>query len=105
MAGSLSFGGAYTAIPFVQVEAVLLGGWLPLGVFIDCIAIGNILPAPLVVFATFVGYQGALGYSGGNVGYALAGAAVITLGMLAPCFAMVILGHSLLERVVNFKVG
>lgn len=26
VAGSLSFGGAYTAIPFVQVEAVLKGG-------------------------------------------------------------------------------
>lgn len=26
VAGSLSFGGAYTAIPFIQVEAVLIGG-------------------------------------------------------------------------------
>ncbi|KAH7146697.1 hypothetical protein B0J13DRAFT_442366, partial [Dactylonectria estremocensis] len=47
VAGSLSFGGAYTAIPFVQVEAVLKGGWLSQSVFIDAIAIGNILPAPL----------------------------------------------------------
>merc|ERR1712093_118835 len=37
VAGSLSFGGAYTAIPFIQVEAVLKGGWLPQSVFIDCI--------------------------------------------------------------------
>lgn len=58
VAGSLSFGGAYTAIPFVQVEAVLKGGWLPAHIFLDGIAIGNILPAPLVIFATFVGYQG-----------------------------------------------
>merc|ERR1712093_553797 len=60
VAGSLSFGGAYTAVPFIQVEAVLKGGWLPQSVFIDCIAIGNILPAPLVIFATFVGFQGGL---------------------------------------------
>ncbi|KAF4439794.1 chromate transporter [Fusarium acutatum] len=53
VAGTLSFGGAYTAIPFVQVEAVLMGAWLPQSVFIDGIAIGNILPAPLVIFATF----------------------------------------------------
>jgi hypothetical protein len=39
VAGSLSFGGAFTAIPFVQAEAVLLGGWLPQQVFIDCIAV------------------------------------------------------------------
>jgi hypothetical protein len=38
VAGSLSFGGAYTSIPFVQAEAVVLGGWLPQQVFIDCIA-------------------------------------------------------------------
>ncbi|KAH6605292.1 hypothetical protein Trco_006999 [Trichoderma cornu-damae] len=58
VAGTLSFGGAYTAIPFVQVEAVLMGAWLPQRVFVDGIAIGNILPAPLVIFATFVGFQG-----------------------------------------------
>ena len=29
VAGSLSFGGAYTSIPFVQAEAVVLGRWLP----------------------------------------------------------------------------
>jgi chromate transport protein ChrA len=60
VAGSLSFGGAYTAIPFVQVEAVLKGAWLPQQVFIDCIAIGNVLPAPLVILATFVGFQGGM---------------------------------------------
>lgn len=60
VAGSLSFGSAYTAIPFVQVEAVFKGGWLPQSVFIDCIAICKILPVPLVIFATFVGFQGGL---------------------------------------------
>jgi chromate transport protein ChrA len=59
VAGALSFGGAYTAIPFVQVKAVLMWGWLPQSVSIDAIAIGNILPPPLVIFATFVGFQGA----------------------------------------------
>ncbi|KAK3681379.1 chromate transporter [Podospora appendiculata] len=53
VAGSLSFGGAYTAIPFVQVEAVLMGAWLPQRVFLDAIAVGNILPAPLVFLASF----------------------------------------------------
>ena len=105
VAGSLSFGGAYTSIPFVQVEAVLLGAWLPQNVFIDCIAIGNILPAPLVIFATFVGYQGALLHSDGNVAYAFAGAVVITIGMLFPCFVFTIMGHSVLERIVGFKVS
>lgn len=105
VAGSLSFGGAYTAIPFIQVEAVLLGAWLPQSVFTDCIAIVSILPSPLVMFATFVGYQGALSYSGGSVSYAFAGAIVITVGMWFPCFLFTIMGHSLLERLVRYKVS
>ncbi|KIM46919.1 hypothetical protein M413DRAFT_63820 [Hebeloma cylindrosporum] len=101
VAGSLSFGGAYTAIPFIQAEAVVLGGWLPQQTFIDCIAIGNILPAPVVIFATFVGFQG--GYIHGGLGYAFAGATVITLGMFFPCFAFTIIGHHVLEKLVHNK--
>lgn len=103
VAGSLSFGGAYTAIPFIQVEAVLKGAWLPAHVFLDCIAIGNILPAPLVIFATFVGFQG--GLTTGGIGMAFAGAVVITLGMFAPCFVFTIAGHDLLEKLVRNKVS
>jgi chromate transport protein ChrA len=102
VAGSLSFGGAYTAVPFVQAEAVVLGGWLPQQVFIDCIAICNILPAPLVIFVTFVGFQG--GYIYGGIGYAFFGATVITLGIFFPCFLFTIAGHHALERLVRNKV-
>ncbi|KAI9652205.1 MAG: hypothetical protein M1829_001814 [Trizodia sp. TS-e1964] len=102
VAGSLSFGGAYTAIPFVQVEAVLKGGWLAQSVFIDCIAIGNVVPAPLVIFATFVGFQG--GLADGGLGNAFAGAVIITLGMFFPCFLFTIAGHSLLEKLVRNKL-
>jgi chromate transport protein ChrA len=102
VAGSLSFGGAYTAIPFVRAEAVLLGRWISEQVFIDCIAIGNLLPAPLVIFATFVGFQG--GYVHGGLGYAFAGATLITLGMFFPCFMFTIIGHQLLEKLVRNQV-
>lgn len=101
VAGTLLFGGAYTAIPFVHVEVVLKGGWLPQRVFIDCIAIGNVLPAPLFIFATFVGFQG--GIVDGGLGRAFAGAFVITLGMFFLCFLFTIAGHSLLEKLVHNK--
>lgn len=104
VAGSLSFGGAYTAIPFVQVEAVLMGAWLPQSVFIDAIAVSNILPAPLVIFATFVGFQGAY-LADGSLGNAFSAAVVITLGMFFPCFLFTIAGHELLETLVRNKVS
>ncbi|KAG0344521.1 hypothetical protein BG004_004387 [Podila humilis] len=97
VAGSLSFGGAYTAIPFVQAEAVILGGWLTKQTFLDGIALGNIIPAPLVIFATFVGFQG--GHVDGGLGHAFAGAVLMTFGMFFPCFLFTIAGHSVLERI------
>lgn len=103
VAGCLSFGGAYTAIPIIQVEAVLKGGWLPAHVFLDCIAISNVLPAPLTIFATFVGFQG--GLVAGGLGEAFAASIIITVGILAPCFIFTIAGHRLLEKLVCNKVS
>ncbi|KAG0285371.1 hypothetical protein BGZ96_010367 [Linnemannia gamsii] len=97
--GSLSFGGAYTSIPFIQAEAVVLGGWLAKQTFLDGIALGNIIPAPLVIFSTFVGFQGGYVYGEGSLGYAFGGGVLITLGMFLPCFIFTIMGHSLLERI------
>jgi chromate transport protein ChrA len=82
---------------------VLKGGWLPAHIFLDGIAIGNILPAPLVIFATFVGYQG--GLADGGVGTAFAGAILATLGMFFPCFLFTIAGHDLLEKLVRNSVS
>lgn len=103
VAGCLSFGGAYTALPFVQVEAVLKGAWLRQSAFIDCIAIANILPTPLVMFATFVGFQG--GLVDKSLGNAFAGAVVITLGIFFPAFLFTIAGHHVLEKLVRNKVN
>lgn len=101
--GCLSFGGSYTAIPIIQVEAVLKGGWLPAHVFLDCIAISNVLPAPLTIFATFVGFQGGLVEEG--LAQAFAASIIITVGILSPCFIFTIAGHSLLEKLVRNKVS
>ncbi len=95
--GLLTFGGAYTAIPFVQADAVGpggpgdVGGWMTQAQFLDGLAIGSILPAPLVIFATFVGYLGA----------GLAGALLVTLGMFAPAFSFTLIGHDLIEHAVE----
>jgi chromate transporter len=90
-AGLLTFGGAYTAIPFVQHDAVIMGGWMTNGQFLDGLALSGILPAPLVIFVTFVGYLG-----GG-----FAGALAMTIGMFLPAFAFTLVGHELMERLVE----
>lgn len=89
--GLLTFGGAYTAIPFVRRDAVERGGWLSDRQFLDGLALGGILPAPLIIFGTFVGYV-----AGG-----LTGALAMTLGIFLPAFAITLVGHGALERLVE----
>jgi chromate transporter len=91
IAGSLSFGGAYTSIGFARQDAVVEQGWLTDAQFLDGVALAGALPAPLVVFTTFVGYL-----SGG-----LLGALAMTVGVFVPAFVVTLVGHRALERVVD----
>src|SRR5919106_6751916 len=61
-AGLLTFGGAFTVIPFLQNASVDTHGWLTDSQYVDGLAISGVLPAPLIIFSTFVGYvAGGLG--------------------------------------------
>jgi chromate transporter len=100
-AGMLTFGGAFTVIPFLRESAVEGHHWLTASQFNDGLAIGGILPAPLVIFSTFVGYM-----AGG-----LIGALVMTLGIFIPAFVLPIFLHRQLvaiaenERLHQFLLG
>jgi chromate transporter len=89
-AGLLTFGGAYTVIPFLQRDAVVVGAWMTNGQFLDGIALSGIIPAPLIIFSTFVGYFG-----GGPWG-----ALAMTFGIFLPAFAFTLVGHEYLERLI-----
>lgn len=86
--GLLTFGGAYTAIPFLQHDAVVTGGWMTNQQFLDGLALSSILPAPLIIFSTFVGYLG-----GGPLG-----ATLLTSGIFLPAFAFTLIGHNFFEK-------
>jgi chromate transporter len=90
-AGLLTFGGAYTVIPFLQQDAVAQGAWMSNTQFLDGLALSGLLPAPLIIFATFVGYLG-----GGPWG-----AVVLTVGIFLPAFSLTLVGHDALERIVH----
>jgi chromate transporter len=90
-AGSLTFGGAYTVIPFLQRDAVTQSAWMSNAQFMDGIALAGLLPAPLIIFATFVGYIG-----GGPWG-----AVVMTIAIFLPAFALTLIAHEPMERLVH----
>jgi chromate transporter len=91
--GLLTFGGAYTVIPFLQHDAVIAGGWMTNEQFLDGLALSSILPAPLIIFSTFVGYLG-----GGPLG-----ALALTAGIFLPAFLFTLIGHQYLERLIQNK--
>jgi chromate transporter len=93
--GLLTFGGAYTVIPFLRRDAVEVGGWMTNAQFLDGLALSGLLPAPLIIFSTFVGYVG-----GGPLG-----AIIITFAIFTPAFAFTIVGHDALERLIDNRAA
>ena len=89
LGGLVTFGGAYTAIPFMQYETVFDGQWIPNQLFLDSLAICALLPTPLVMFSTMIGYG-----AGG-----IYGAILMTLGMFLPAFTFPVVGHGILEAI------
>jgi chromate transporter len=87
----LTFGGAFTVIPFLQQGAVEANHWLTNSQFVDGLAMSGVLPAPLIIFSTFVGYV-----AGG-----LTGALVMTLGIFLPAFVFPIFFHRQLVAVAE----
>ena len=100
-AGLLTFGGAFTVIPFLQQSSVEVHHWLTDSQFVDGLAMSGVLPAPLIIFSTFVGYV-----AGG-----LAGGLAMTLGIFIPAFVFPIFLHRQLvavaenERLHPFLLG
>ena len=90
-AGLVTFGGAFTAIPYLQEVAVEGQGWLTDAQFVDGLAMSGILPAPLIIFSTFVGYL-----AGG-----LVGGLVMTVGIFLPAFVFPTFFHRQLVAVAN----
>lgn len=90
-AGMLSFGGAYTAIPFLNDSMVGQYENITQQSFLDGIALSNVIPAPLVIFGTFLGFL-ADGFTG---------AILMTLGIFIPAFSFTLFGHHYLEKAIE----
>ncbi len=90
-AGLLTFGGAFTVIPFLQEASVESHHWLTDAQFVDGLAMSGVLPAPLIIFSTFVGYV-----AGG-----MAGGLAMTVGIFLPAFIFPIFFHRALVAIAE----
>lgn len=93
--GALTFGGGYAMIPLMQTE-IVAQGWLTQAEFLNIVAIAEMTPGPISInTATFVGYQ----YGG------IGGAALATLGVVAPSIVIMVVFAHLLARLKRSKYG
>jgi chromate transporter len=92
--GLVSVGGAFSAVPFLQ-QSGLKGGWITASQFLQGLAISSVLPAPMVIFATFVGFLAARWL----------GALLITVGLFLPAFIFPLAGHTLLDVLIQSKTA
>jgi chromate transporter len=89
-AALITFGGAYSVVPFVSEAAVEQYGWLTQAQMLDGIALGESTPGPLIMINAFVGY---IAFSG------FLGALVATWFTFLPSFVLVFAGAPLMQFI------
>jgi chromate transporter len=84
-----AFGGGFSSVPVMLHQVVDVRKWMDSRTFMDAIALGQVTPGPIVITATFVGYQ-----IGGWIG-----AIVGTVAIFSPSFLMVLITVPYLDRL------
>ncbi|MFH0938061.1 MAG: chromate efflux transporter [Planctomycetota bacterium] len=89
-----AFGGGYASLPLMLNEVVEVRHWVDDKVVLDGIALGQITPGPIVITATFVGYQVA----------GLAGAVLSTFAIFTPSLILVLASAPCLDRLQRSRL-
>jgi chromate transporter len=84
-----AFGGGFASVPLMLHEVVDVRHWMSTQVFMDGIAMGQVTPGPIVITATFIGYQLA----------GIAGALCATVAIFLPSFVVLSLVVPHFDRI------
>ena len=84
-----AFGGGFASVPVMLHQVVHVRNWMDSRTFMDGIALGQVTPGPIVITATFVGYQIA----------GLIGAVVGTVAIFSPSLLMVTIAVPYFDRL------
>jgi chromate transport protein ChrA len=90
-AALVTFGGAYTVLPYLREQTVDRYGWLDDRQVIDALALGETTPGPLISVGIFMSFLAA----------GLAGAIVGCLFLFLPSFVFVLVLGRYIDRVEN----
>ena len=96
-AAFVTFGGAYSVLPYVAQVSVEKLHWLSKLQMIDGLALGETTPGPLIMVLVFVGFMG--GYNHFNsIGAGALGLLTTTFYTFLPCFLFILIGAPIIER-------
>jgi chromate transporter len=84
-----AFGGGLASLPIMYREAVQLHHWVSPSAFMDGVALGQTTPGPIIITATFIGYQVA----------GLTGAVTATACIFAPSLVILLIAEPLFQRM------
>jgi chromate transporter len=100
-AAMVTFGGAYSVLPYVSQQAVEQYQWLSAGQMLDGLALAETTPGPLIIVLQFVAFVGAWNLSApfSPLVAATLGAALTTWATFLPCFLWIFLGAPYIERL------
>lgn len=94
-AAAITFGGAYTLLPYLREQMVVQRGWVGDAQIADALALGETTPGPLVSFTIFLSYL-----AGGPLG-----ALVACLFIFLPSFVLVLSLAGQVERVARSRAA
>jgi len=87
---TVTFGGAYATLAFLQEQAVEVRGWLEAAEMVDGLGLAETTPGPLVLVNQFVAFLA--GHGAGGPGLAVAAALLATWCTFAPSFLWIFAG-------------
>ena len=96
---TVTFGGAYAALAYLQQQAVSAQGWLTPAQMIDGLGLAETTPGPLVLVNQHVAFMAGWQAPGGGMGLALAAALIASWSTFAPSFLWIFAGAPYAERL------
>jgi chromate transporter len=97
-AALLTFGGAYSILPYVAQVSVEKFQWLSEFQMMDGLALGETTPGPLIMVLAFVGFMGAYNQNGFSITAGTGGLFLTVWFTFLPSFLFVLIGAPLIER-------
>ena len=96
---TVTFGGAYAALAYLQQQAVSAQGWLTPSQMIDGLGLAETTPGPLVLVNQYVAFMAGWRGAGGGLGLAVAAALIASWSTFAPSFLWIFAGAPYAERL------